>query len=129
MFSSHLSLGEECPKLTPEQRSQVDEILVFSLLPANVTWMAFSAIVTDSTLWEHLGYHIPKNKVFWDRRGKPRKPVPISDNAVNKSPAQVHGDRVKKTRAHKFTSHSEGFANVRASAPKASASKLMPEGC
>jgi hypothetical protein len=63
-----------------------------------MNWMTFSAIITKLALREHLHYHIPENKVIWDRHGKPRKLTSTSDKVSNKSPAQAHGNKAKKKR-------------------------------
>jgi hypothetical protein len=95
-------------------------MLALSLLLENEAWMAFIAIVTDSALREHLGYHIPDNKVFWDCRGKPKKSVLSSDKVVQKSPARVYS---KKTQAHKINTQSNKPTTTKASASKTSTSK------
>jgi hypothetical protein len=63
--------------------------------------MHFKNIVTDSTLYEHLGYHIPVDKVAWDRQGNPKKPSLPSERVVLSSHAWPLS---KKSRAHKNVS-------------------------
>lgn len=87
--------------------------------------MTFGAIVTDFSLLEHLSYQIPANKVFWDRRGKPKKPVLPFDKVVQKSPAWVQS---KKTWAHKFCVQSDKpSAKASASAVPISQSSTRPQ--
>lgn len=88
--------------------------------------MTFSIIVTDSALWEQLGYQILADKVLWDRRGNPKKPVPSFDKVVQKSPAQVQS---KKTRAHKTVNPLDKPAVVKASALRGSGSASKPFAC
>jgi hypothetical protein len=63
--------------------------------------MHFKNIVTDSTLHEHLGYHILVDKVAWDRQGNPKKPSLPSERVVLSSHARPPS---KKSRAHKNVS-------------------------
>jgi hypothetical protein len=67
----------EAPALNAIGRRRVATMLTFSQTPANVLKIDYDNIVTDKNMRSVLKYQIPFGKVWYDRKGKPRREKPV----------------------------------------------------